>query len=189
MNSQALSTTTNTIFRPYDSQELLAMDRNVANGWIIFLGGCRSQGSKDARKKKKGGDNEGEGTENKKAEGPKSFDLAFLALTSGNVIDACFGVKTHVSAAEADRRADRAARTANVVKTMLKEVDRSSEAVREIAVTAYIKAFQVVVQYDQDMKSLNFITRCFRWKPIRHRAEESLFEAFQPLNEAFEAAS
>jgi hypothetical protein len=192
MNSQALSATTATNFRLYDSQELLGMDSKVASGYIILMGGYPSQASKKSRKKKNRSD-EGEGTENDEAEAPKldrgAINLAFLALTEGNVIDACFGVKTYVSAAEAGRRTDRAAKTANDAKAMLNEAVRSSDAVREIAVTAYGKAFQVVLQYNQNIKSLNFITRCFRWKPMHQMAEESLFDAFRSLNEAIASAS
>ena len=182
MNSQAL-TTNASIFQLYDSQVLLNMDTKVASGYVILLGGYPTSNNQKAKKTR----SEDEAEALKLDRG--AINLAFMALIEGNVIDACFGVITYVSASEAARSSDRAAKIASDAKTMLSEAVRSSDAVREIAVAAYGKAFQIVLQYNQDIKSLNFITRCFRWKPIRSRAEESLFQAFRPLNEVIEAAS
>ncbi|CAB9516834.1 expressed unknown protein [Seminavis robusta] len=185
MNSQALNTTGETLFCLYDNQALLAMDSKVASGYIVLMGGYPKTPKKKRKKKNKKNE---ESEENEEAV-PKldrgAINLAFMALTDGNVVDACFGVKTHSAAGTAGSRA---AKMAADAKELLNEAVRSSGAVREIAVTAYGKAFQIVLQYNQDIKHLNFITRCYRWKPIHQEAEESLFQAFRALNEAIDAA-
>jgi hypothetical protein len=72
---------------------------------------------------------------------------------------------------------------------MLNEAVRSSEGVRLIAVEAYGKAFQIVVDYNEEVEGLNFFTRCFKSKSIHQKAESSLRDAFRPLMEAIHAAS
>ena len=195
--SQALQrlSTRDTLFRLYDPQELLNMDSKVASGYVVLMGGyptAMMNNSNKKKQKKKGRQSRDESDGGDDAAVPKldrgAVNLAFLALTDGNVIDACFGVKAHMSAEAATRRTNQAAKLANDAKTLLNEALRSSDAVREIAVTAYGKAFQVVIQYNEDMKGLNFITRCYRWKPINRKAEEALYQAFKPLNEAIDAA-
>jgi len=144
----------------YDSQELLSMDSKVANGYIILMGGIQSERDMQTQK------------------------LAFMALLEGNVIEACFGVNPHTS-----NPTSTSAKMVKDVKRVLGEAVDVSEAVQALAVNAYAKAFQVVVDYDADMKRLNFITRCFRSKKIHRKADHAFEMAFQPLQEAIAAAT
>ena len=142
------------------------MESNVANGYIVILGGEAAQN-------------------NHSKLDPGALNLAFMALVEGNVVEACFGAKTHNVASA---RTDRASKYANDVKKLLNEAVVSSDAVREIAVKAYGQAFRVVIQYNEDNKKLNFFTRCFKSKPLRQKADASLARAFQPLNEVLAAS-
>ena len=167
MTSQALSPTSGTSFRLYDSHELLNMESKVASGYLIILGGDAAQN-------------------NQTKLDPSALNLAFLALVEGNVVEACFGAKAHNAATP---RTDRASQYANQAKQCLNDAVRSSDAIREITVKAYGQAFHVILQFNTDVKKLNFFTRCFRWKPLRQKAEADLVAAFEPLNEAIAASS
>lgn len=152
------------LFRLYDPSCMLQMESKVASGYLVLMGGI----DKDKPQELDRG----------------QTNLGFMALTEGNVIDACFGVKPQAGA-----KTSRGAKTAEEAKSMLNEAVRSSDAVRGIAVKAYGKAFGVVIQYNDDIKNLNCFTRCFKMKSINRKAEQALREAFKPLNEAIEAAS
>jgi len=168
------------------------MDSKVASGYVVLMGGYPTvDNTKTKSSKKRGNKDDADADE---AEAPPKLDrgavnLAFMALTDGNVVDACFGIKAHISADAANRRVNQAAKMSNDAKSLMNEAVRSSTAVREVAVRAYGKAFQIVIQYNDDCKHLNFITRCYRQKPIRQKAENALYEAFKPLNEAIDAAT
>lgn len=197
--SMASLATRDRLFRLYDPQELLAMESKVASGYVVLMGGYPTvANTKTKPPMKKSGKNDttaaDAAAEEESAEAQPKLDrgavnLAFMALTDGNVVDACFGIKAHVSADAATRRVNQAAKMSNDAKNLLNEAVRSSAAVREVAVRAYGKAFQIVIQYNDDCKHLNFITRCYRQKPIRQKAENALYEAFKPLNEAIDAAT
>lgn len=152
--------------RLYDPQELLNMEFKIASGYVMLLGG-----------------------ESRDRLDQEALNLAFLALVEGNVVEACFGAKSHIGSNANTPRSDRASKYANDAKKLLNEAVRSSDAVRRVAVKSYNAAFQVVRQYNKETKKLNFITRCYKWKPLRQRAEASLTSAFSPLNEAIAASS
>jgi hypothetical protein len=144
----------------YDSESMLAINRSVANGFVVLLGGIE-----DAKKSKR----------KKVAE----TSLGFLALTQGNVLDACFGV------VNPSRREDTpASRSTREGKEILDEAALVSDPIRGIAVEAYCEAFQVTINYKDKMGRLNCITRCFKSKKIRFKAEKSLRAAFVDLAEA-----
>ena len=166
MNSSLRQSSDN--FPLYDPQELLSMDSKVASGYLVLMGGYAATAG-GAPKLDSG-----------------ALNLAFMALIEGNVIEACFGIKSHAGAGASSERGMKIAKDA---KSLINDAVQSSQAVKEIAVTAYGKAFQGVIDYNSDKKQLNFITRCWKSKPIRLKAESSLHEAFKPLNEAIAAAT
>lgn len=141
------------------------MDSKVAGGYIVLMGGYATAGGS-----------------------PKldsgALNLAFMALIEGNVIESCFGIKSHAGASS-----ERGIKIVKDAKSRISDAVQSSQAVKEIAVTAYGKAFQRVIDYNSDKKRLNFFTRCWKAKPIRLKAESALHEAFKPLNEAIAAAT
>lgn len=173
-------------FRLYDPELLLDLDPEIASGYIVLMGGYPAR--KKGRKSSSCGNSEESGlleTQSQKLD-QGAINLAFLALTEGNVLDACFGSKGQVNADVAPT--SRAGKHANEAKKMIDTAVRSSDSVREIAVKCYQQAFRVVLQYNEDSQALNFITRCYRWKHVRQHAENSLIETFRPLGEAIEAS-
>ena len=161
------------------------MESKVASGYVVLMGAYPSSDKNKNKNKEESKE------ENEKAAklDRGAINLAFLALTEGNVIDACFGVKAHVGASNSNPRHDRAMKVANDAKSMLNEAVRSSDGVKAIAVEAYGNAFHIIMSYNEDVSALNCFTRCFKWKSIHDRAEESLRAAFRPLVEAIHAAS
>jgi hypothetical protein len=171
----------------YDPEAMLSVSGSVAHGYVILLSGGAAGGgagstspslsssSKDDKKKKK---------VKKKKKGSSQDDdvsLAFMALTSGNVLDACFGVKSGNSG----RNATPASRAAADAKSLLGECDANivddDETFRRTAVHAYCDAFKVVVVHADKMKKLNCFTRCFLTKKIRTTSQEDLQESFGQL--------
>jgi hypothetical protein len=146
----------------YDSESMLAINLSVASGFVILLGGVEvAKGKKSHRKK------------------DADISLGFLALTQGNVLDACFGV------VNPSRREDTpATRSAREGKELLDDAALVSDSIRGIAVEAYCEAFRVSMHYSEKMGRLNCISRCFKSKKIRCKAEKSLRAALIGLAEA-----
>lgn len=138
---------------------MMEIKESVANGFVVLLkGGAPSPKSSSKKKKETDG-----------------LPLAFMSLTSGNVIDACFGVEN------SSRRDDTPARrSAQEAKTLLEECD-TADSFRQTAVSAYWEAFEVVINYNERMNKLNCFTRCFRSKKIRRETEEEIRIAFSSL--------
>jgi len=135
----------------YDEESMMSIEKSVADGFVVLLGGGQANGD---------------------------VSLAFLALTQGNVLDACFGVVNPTR--RDDTPAYRAARDG---KFLLDECATTDEFQRT-AVEAYFEAFQVVSDYRSKMSKLNCITRCFREKKIRKKAQKKLVAAFTDLGRA-----
>jgi hypothetical protein len=101
-----------------------------------------------------------------------------MALTQGNVLDACFGVVN-----PSRRENTPATRSANEAKALI-DGCATSDSFRVAAVEAYRDAFQVVINHRERMDRLNCITRCFGTKKIRKKTEQSLRESFLGLAKA-----
>ena len=200
MNS-ALQQSSDHQFQLYDSQELLCMDSKVASGYLVLMGGYANNNINNTTTNSgSGGVGDGGGAPPPVVPlDPGALNLAFMALIEGNVIEACLGVKSHGGAGggkagtarstSSSSSSERGMKLAKDAKTMISEAVQSSQSVQQIAVTAYGTAFQIVINYHKDRKKLNFITRCFKSKPIRRKAETALYETFKPLNEAIAAAT
>lgn len=145
----------------YDSESMLAINNSVASGFVVLLGGIEVAKGKSNRKK------------------DAETSLGFMALTQGNVLDACFGV------VNPSRREDTpASRSTREGKEILDDAALVSDSIRGVAVEAYCKAFLVTINYHDKMDRLNCITRCFKSKKIRSKAEKSLRATFKDLAEA-----
>ena len=142
----------------YDAGSMMEINRSVADGFVVLLNGGPASPDRE---------NENEG-----------LPLAFMSLTAGNVIDACFGVKNPSLRDDTPAR-----RSASAAKTLLDERD-TTDSFRQIAVTAYCEAFQAVVSYSEEMNKLNCFAKCFRSKVIRDETEGKIRIAFVPLVDA-----
>jgi hypothetical protein len=159
----------------YDADCMIAIDGSVANGFVVLL----NNGASSVSPKSKGKNSK---KKSKKSQGADHGDntLAFMALTSGNVLDACFGV-TNPSAS---RREDTPARRqAQAAKDLLEDC-ATTDSFRSTAVEAYCDAFKAVIVHDKEMRKLNCITRCFRASKVRRETETNLRSAFSSLAKA-----
>mmetsp|Transcript_12469 Transcript_12469/g.26396 ORF Transcript_12469/g.26396 Transcript_12469/m.26396 type:complete len:177 (+) Transcript_12469:266-796(+) len=150
----------------YDAECMLEIKGSVASGFIVLLNGAppSPKTKKDKKKSKKKSEKEND-----------AVTLAFMSLTSGNVVDACFGV---VNPSRKDETPAR--RSAKEAKGLLDTAD-TTDSFRQIAVTAYCDAFKAVVTYNAEMDKLNCITKCFRSKKIRTQAAKNIENAFGAL--------
>jgi len=139
----------------YDVSSMMEVKRSVAEGFVILLnGGSTSRNASDEN---------------------EELPLAFMALTSGNVIDACFGVENP------SRRDDTPARRrARDAKALIDDRD-TTDSFRQIAVNAYCEGFKAVINYNERMNKLNCFTKCFRSKKIREDHEQKVRQAFSSL--------
>jgi hypothetical protein len=130
---------------------MMLIKEAIASGFVVLLGGHG-----DSNKTRKNCD----------------YGLAFMALTQGNVLDACFGV------VNPSRREDTPATcSANEAKALI-DGCATSDSFPVAAVEAYCDAFQVVINHREHMDRLNCITRCFEEKKIRKKMDQSLRESF-----------
>jgi hypothetical protein len=151
----------------YDAESMMQIKITVANGYVTLLNnGATSPKSNGKKKKKKSPKNKKKNDET---------NLAFMALTSGNVLDACFGVE------QASRREDTPARRkAQAAKDLLDEC-ATTESFRDVAVETYYNAFKIVIDHHEQMNKLNCFTRCFRAQKIRNGTIDNLAAAFSNL--------
>lgn len=141
----------------------MEMKPSVASGFVILLnGGPASPSTSD---------------------GNEGLPLAFLSLTSGNVIEACFGVENLIIRDDTPAR-----RSAREAKTLLGEHD-TTESFREIAVSAYCEGFKTVIEYNKQMDKMNCFTKCFRAKKVREEYEQKIRRAFSSLVRALDDSS
>jgi hypothetical protein len=145
----------------YDPESMLAIDHSVASGFVVLLGGIEVAKAKSNRKK------------------DAEISLGFMALTQGNVLDACFGVVN-----PSRREETPASRSTREGKELLDDAALVSDSIRGVAVEAYCEAFLVTMNYHDKMGRLNCISRCFKSKKTRSKAEKSLRAAFTDLAEA-----
>lgn len=108
---------------------------------------------------------------------PSSSTLSFMSLTDGNVVDACMG-------AHSQRREGPAYRAAREAKNSLAIASENSEAVKQLAVQTYKKAFVITMEYKRRVKGVLVCFRCFVQGRMRRSAQNNLTENFKLLDEA-----
>jgi hypothetical protein len=129
----------------------------------------------ESQKKKKSKKKQLESTES-------PYLLAFLALTEGNVVEACFGVQPYSK----DHNGLAFARRA---KGLIAEAVDSSEAIRKLAVDTYRESFVIVLETNTRVRKLNFLVRCFFRSRIQRWGRESLTSTLQRLEEAISSST
>jgi hypothetical protein len=156
----------------YDASCMLQVDAQMAHGFVVLLSGksfAKAPKEQSRSNKHKVDDN--------------TVMLGFLALTQGNVVDACFGI-TRVQ----DKKKKSSIEQAKRVKNLIADAADSSDGIRYLAVEAYRQAFQEISDFHQQVSKLNFFTSCFRLAKIQHDTEMLLKAAFAQLQEAVAAA-
>ena len=143
--------------RLYDAEALLEVSPEVAHGYLVLL----SSSSKE--------------------EEDASNSLAFVSLTDGNVLDACFGY--HAQSKDTSTPAGRACCDAKAALLAASEHAISS-SFNNLAVETYANAFQIVVDYHASVKKMNCCIRCFRQGSRREKAKRDLEIEFKALIQA-----
>jgi hypothetical protein len=160
----------------YDATCMLQVDAQMGHGFVIILGGMSAIAPANNKK-------------NQQSRGKNKIDddnavmLGYLAITEGNVVDACFGIKS-----QADRSKKSSVEQAKRVKSLITNAADSSDSVRRLAVETYRKAFVHVLDFHKEVAKLNFFTKCFSYGKIQHEAEMALKDDFAQLKEAVAAA-
>jgi hypothetical protein len=150
------------------------MQPMIAQGYVTLLTPTNSLPKASSKKKKKS-------KEQKEAE-ESAYLLAFLAVTEGNVVDACFGVQPYSK----DHNGLAFARRA---KCLIAESVDSSDAIRKLAVDTYRESFVIVLDTNARIRKLNFLIRCFWSRRIQRRGRASLKTTLQRLEEAISAST
>jgi hypothetical protein len=155
----------------YDATCMLQVGAQMGHGFVIILGGAPAAAQKEqARGQKKKADD-------------SAVMLGFLAITEGNVVDACFGIMN-----QADKGKKSSVEQAKRTKRLLTNAAESSASVRGLAVETYRQAFQHVLDFHKKVAKLNFFTKCFNYAKIQHEAEMEIKDTFARLQEAVAAA-
>ncbi len=177
----------------FDPDSTLEISRDVADGFLILLSSgeksfksIKAQREKDKKSKKsEQGAAQSPPSEDTElsAEELSSIQLAFAALTDGNVIEATFGVQSNGGIKRCVGTSEIAFNAANAAKQAIMDAAISSDAVRQLAVETYVKAFEVVITYHVNLESVGIITWCIKHQKFRDDAEKNLIHVFGPLNE------
>lgn len=145
---------------------MLQMEEPIAHGYIILLGGNGGTGNDP----------------NDRDEA--TLTLGFLALMEGNVLDACFGVRSVVSSKDT-----RGKKLVSDAKALIGSASDVNEGIQQVAVLAYRDGFRAVVRYQKRVGKLNCFTYCFRSKRYRREALADLKAAYVGLQEAIQATA
>lgn len=114
--------------------------------------------------------------------------LAFAAITDGNVIDACFGDAPHggIKFGGSAYAVKSAANIKSLIRDMAEETSPSSaEQVMKLTIETYTRCFQIIIEYHKEIKKYTFLSRCWKSKKIRKKAEKRLKENFEDLTDLF----
>jgi hypothetical protein len=153
------------------------MQPQIAQGYVTLLTPGNSLPKSSSSKKKK------KSKKQKEAEAEEAaYLLAFLAVTEGNVVDACFGVQPYSKVHNGLAFARRA-------KGLIAEAVDSSEAICKLAVDTYRESFVIVLDTNARIRKLNFLIRCFCSGRIKRRGRASLKATLQLLEEAIGAST
>lgn len=161
----------------YDPVCMLDINREVASGYLILLlGGPETIPSKRRRSKR-----------DRSVTSPASplpelddgvVTLAFLSLTDGNVLNACFGAPTQLCNASSPSYT-----MAQNAKRELANAADVSDSVRRLAVQSYAAGFRIVVDYNDKLAKMNPCNRCCKQAELRRKAEQDLKVAYRNLSD------
>lgn len=167
MMKQALTNSREEEIILYDMTSMVEMQPQIADGYVALL----TPGNALPK-----------GASKKSRDSP--YMLPFLALTDGNVVDACFGMTAY--SRDRDHKCAAFARRA---KVLISEAAEASPAVEKLAVDTYRQGFTIVIETQRKINKKNVLVRCFVAGKIRRRGKESLRQAFRRLEEAVQAST
>jgi len=168
----------------YDPVCMLDISQEVASGYLILLLGGPETTLSPQKKRRGKRDRSLVLAQSDPDLNDSVVNLSFLALTDGNVLNACFGAPTQLCDASSP-----AYQMAQNGKAALADAADSSDAVRKLAVQSYVMGFRVVRDYNDKVARMSPCTRCFKQAELHKRAEHDLNVAFRTLSEAVAAAT
>ena len=148
--------------RLYEPSVMMEMKASIAQGYLTLLTGGRDEKSGS-----------------RKVADEETKALAFAALSSGNVIDVCFGATNNGQPSFAGT-------LSKECKDAIDKATLSDERLEQVAVEAYKDAFRTVVEMNKKLSKLNIFTACFCTRGIRSKAEVGLENSFSPLEQAIQ---
>lgn len=165
----------------YEPDATLDISRDNAEGFIILL----SDGKENAK-----GVVKDSVRNSRDVIEAGDITLAFMAITDGNVIDACFG--NSPAGGIKFKGSDYAVKTAGKAKALVRDaVEESSpsmsDRVKLLTVKTYKECFQIVVKFNNELSKNSFLSWCFKSKQIRKNAEKALENCFQELVQLFDS--
>lgn len=159
----------------FDETSMLEMKKSLCEGYITLLsgGGALILEQPRPQKKSKKGRTKKESRHNDPA-----VVLAFAALTTGNVIDACFGISM---SSKHQKNISHVLQRIKDVKNALYDVNDKNHRACAVAVAAYQSAFGTIVEMHNKLDKLGFFSKCFKEGKIRKNAGKKLHSDFLPL--------
>ena len=185
----------------YDPDSTLEIRRDMADGYLILLSGGESSAAIIRSRKSHTTDSKKAETTSQEGSATKSssptsselssLQLAFAALTDGNVLDAIFGAHSSGGVYKSQNTSSKAFATAKAVKKALVQTSEQSKSPKagqdpffKIAVETYIKCFEIVITYRIYVEEMSTLTWCWRHQKARQDAEKALEECFTRLKDA-----
>jgi hypothetical protein len=167
--SAKMNTSPSHVSRPtlYDPTAMLELSSALCQGYIALL-----SAGKASEHPQTGGVNESTYS---------NVELAYAAIVDGNVIDACFGVR--VSSKKNSSTVKCIKDVKELIDAFVNNSNDDEENLEEIVVTAYLSAFQSIVQMHSKLKQLNMIAKCFCTKRVLNRTLQKLEQCFHPLQQ------
>ena len=142
----------------YDPDALFGLTSSIIKGYQILLS-------------QSGGNNNNNNEE--------EYDpLPFLALTSGNVIDAVFGLSNNPDGSKTFSQSN-AVLVKELKAHFLSSYENSSEQRR--IVNCYNQTFTLLLEYHKEVDDINICTRMCRRGKVRRKAEKEIGHLFWEL--------
>lgn len=167
----------------YDPESMVLIEKSLAQGFMTLLTGGDPEPLKNLAKNRIR---------------RSAVDMGFLAITEGNILEACFGLPTssvivrdrdeQEQAPSATGRVRRARAQVRRVKDLLTEAADANEAICKMTVGTYLKGLEIVISTRDHLDELNFFTRCFYYGRVIRKAKVELKQTFSRLQEPLQTA-
>ena len=113
------------------------------------------------------------------------LNLAFSALTDGNIVDACFGVNNMTQ-----KQGDSAAHAhVKKVKSALADAGSNSDRAKRAIVDTYRNVFRAVVKFHEEVAKLSLWTFCFKYNKCVRVTEDAVHNLFEQLVEVISSST
>ena len=159
----------------YDPDSMLELSPSLCQGYVTLLSYGKTS------EQAKGGTNSDSNDKNN-----IKIELAYAAITDGNVVDVCFGIVSYSCASKATASTmQRIKDVKGIIDDLANsDFDHGDEIeVEGMVIQAYCTSFESIIQMHDRIKRLNFITKCFCYQRIRHQTLQSIRENFDTVHQ------